>query len=49
MKLNIAVLPGDGIGPEIVEQGMKAVKAVCEKIWPRTKLQTRSGGSGCHR
>ena len=31
MKLNIAVLPGDGIGPEIVEQGMKAVKAVCEK------------------
>ena len=31
MKLNIAVLPGDGIGPEIVEQGMKAVKAICEK------------------
>lgn len=31
MKLNIAVLPGDGIGPEIVEQAMKAVKAVCEK------------------
>ena len=29
MKLNIAVLPGDGIGPEIVEQAMKAVKAVC--------------------
>jgi len=32
MKLNIAVLAGDGIGPEIVEQGMKAVKAVCEKF-----------------
>lgn len=31
MKLNIAVLPGDGIGPEIVEQAMKAVKAVCAK------------------
>jgi len=31
MKLNIAVLPGDGIGPEIIEQGMKAVKAVCKK------------------
>ncbi|MDR1557757.1 MAG: 3-isopropylmalate dehydrogenase [Tannerellaceae bacterium] len=29
MRLNIAVLPGDGIGPEIIEQGMKAVKAVC--------------------
>jgi len=31
MILNIAVLPGDGIGPEIIEQGMKAVKAVCNK------------------
>ncbi|MDR2791561.1 MAG: 3-isopropylmalate dehydrogenase [Tannerellaceae bacterium] len=31
MKLNIAVLSGDGIGPEIVEQGMKAVRAVCRK------------------
>jgi 3-isopropylmalate dehydrogenase len=31
MKLNIAVLPGDGIGPEIIEQAMKAVKAVCKK------------------
>jgi 3-isopropylmalate dehydrogenase len=30
MKLNIAVLPGDGIGPEIIEQAMKVVKAVCE-------------------
>lgn len=32
MKMNIAVLPGDGIGPEIVEQGMKALKAVCQKF-----------------
>lgn len=32
MKLNIAVLAGDGIGPEIVEQGMKAIKAVCLKF-----------------
>lgn len=31
MKLNIAVLPGDGIGPEIVEQAMKVVKVVCEQ------------------
>ncbi|MDR2388879.1 MAG: 3-isopropylmalate dehydrogenase [Tannerellaceae bacterium] len=29
MKLNIAILPGDGIGPEIIEQGMKVVRAVC--------------------
>ena len=32
MKLNIAVLPGDGIGPEIVEQAMKVVKAVAQKF-----------------
>ena len=32
MKLNIALLPGDGIGPEIMEQGMKAVQAVCNKF-----------------
>lgn len=31
MNLNIAVLPGDGIGPEIIEQAMKVVKAICEK------------------
>jgi 3-isopropylmalate dehydrogenase len=32
MKLNIAILPGDGIGPEIVEQAMKVVKAVAQKF-----------------
>ena len=32
MKLNIAVLPGDGIGPEITEQAIKAVKAVVKKF-----------------
>lgn len=32
MNIRIAVLAGDGIGPEIVEQGMKAVKAVCRKF-----------------
>ncbi|MDR1980819.1 MAG: 3-isopropylmalate dehydrogenase [Tannerellaceae bacterium] len=31
MKLVIAILPGDGIGPEIVEQGMKAIQAVSHK------------------
>ncbi|MCK4880100.1 MAG: 3-isopropylmalate dehydrogenase, partial [Bacteroidales bacterium] len=28
MDFNIAVLPGDGIGPEIVEQAIKVLKAV---------------------
>ncbi|NQU51229.1 MAG: 3-isopropylmalate dehydrogenase [Bacteroidetes bacterium] len=32
MKLNIAILPGDGIGPEIIEQAMKTVKAVANKF-----------------
>lgn len=32
MKLKIAVLPGDGIGPEIIEQALQATKAVCEKF-----------------
>lgn len=32
MKLNIAVLAGDGIGPEISEQGVAVMKAVCHKF-----------------
>lgn len=32
MDLKIAVLPGDGIGPEIVTEALKATKAVCEKF-----------------
>ncbi|HDR50021.1 MAG TPA: 3-isopropylmalate dehydrogenase [Mariniphaga anaerophila] len=32
MKLKIAILPGDGIGPEIIEQAMKTVKAVAKKF-----------------
>jgi len=30
--LNIAVLPGDGIGPEIVEQALNVTKTVCKKF-----------------
>ena len=32
MKLNIAVLPGDGIGPEIVNVALNVTKAVCKKF-----------------
>ena len=32
MKLNIAKLPGDRIGPEVVEQAVKAVDAVCRRF-----------------
>ena len=31
MKLKIAVLPGDGIGPEIMNVALDVLKAVCEK------------------
>ncbi|MDR1719866.1 MAG: 3-isopropylmalate dehydrogenase, partial [Dysgonamonadaceae bacterium] len=31
MKLKIAVLPGDGIGPEVTAQALKVVEAVCRK------------------
>jgi 3-isopropylmalate dehydrogenase len=32
MRLNIAVLPGDGIGPEIIAQALKVTFAVCRKF-----------------
>lgn len=32
MKLKIAVLPGDGIGPEITKQSVKVLKAVAERF-----------------
>jgi len=32
MKLNIALLPGDGIGPEVIDQAVKVVNAVAEKF-----------------
>ena len=32
MKLRIAVLAGDGIGPEIMEQGVAVMSAIAEKF-----------------
>lgn len=32
MNLNIAVLPGDGIGPEIIAEAMAATNAVCDRF-----------------
>ncbi len=32
MKKNIAVIPGDGIGPEVTQQSIKVLKAVAEKF-----------------
>lgn len=30
MRMNIALIPGDGIGPEIVNEGVKVLNKVCE-------------------
>lgn len=32
MKKNIAVLPGDGIGPEVIEQALKVLDAVADRF-----------------
>ncbi|WCO02138.1 3-isopropylmalate dehydrogenase [Psychroserpens ponticola] len=32
MKLNIAVLPGDGIGPEVTKQSIKVLKAIAQEF-----------------
>tara|TARA_B100000686_G_scaffold355039_2_gene469321 strand:+ start:10425 stop:11492 length:1068 start_codon:yes stop_codon:yes gene_type:complete len=32
MKLNIALLAGDGIGPEIIDQAVKVSNAICKKF-----------------
>jgi 3-isopropylmalate dehydrogenase len=39
MKLKLAILPGDGIGPEIIDQAMKAVKAVVLKFNHELKFE----------
>ena len=31
-NLNIAVLPGDGIWSEIIEQALNVIKAICQKF-----------------
>lgn len=39
MNFKIAVLPGDGIGPEIIEQALKVVDAVCDKFGHRAEYE----------
>ncbi len=43
-ELNIAVLPGDGIGPEIMGQALKVTKAVCNRYGH--KLNYKEGLTG---
>lgn len=45
MKLNIALLPGDGIGPEIVAQAYKSVEAICQKFGHEVSSQEAQVGA----
>ncbi len=40
MNFNIAVLPGDGIGPEIIAEALEVTKAVCRKFGHTMKYET---------
>ncbi|MCX7749822.1 MAG: 3-isopropylmalate dehydrogenase [Clostridia bacterium] len=46
MKFNIAVLPGDGIGPEVIEQSIEIIMAVGEKYGHKFIL-TEAKLGGC--
>ena len=41
MKYNIALLPGDGIGPEVTDQALKALRAI-EDVYEHTFTYTRA-------
>jgi 3-isopropylmalate dehydrogenase len=45
MKLNIAVLPGDGIGPEVTNQAIKALKAIASEFDHNFKFTTADVGA----
>ncbi|MEX0884084.1 MAG: isocitrate/isopropylmalate family dehydrogenase, partial [Cyclobacteriaceae bacterium] len=32
MEMNIALLPGDGIGPEVIDQAVKTVKSIAKRF-----------------
>lgn len=45
MDLRIAVLPGDGIGPEISQQGVNVMSAVCERFGHNVSYQYATCGA----
>lgn len=45
MKLKIAVLPGDGIGPEIMDVAINVLKAICNKFNHELEYQTALVGA----
>jgi len=45
MKLKIALLPGDGIGPEVTQQAVKVLNAISEKYNHTFEYKTASVGA----
>ena len=45
MKKKIAVLPGDGIGPEVIEQAIKVLEAVAERYGHQFDYQNADVGA----
>lgn len=46
MAYKIAVLPGDGIGPEIINQAVKVLKVFCERGMEMVFTEAPVGGAG---
>lgn len=49
MKLNIALLAGDGIGPEVIDQAVKVVNAVAKKFNHEVNWTSALTGAAAHR
>ena len=46
-EFNIAVLPGDGIGPEVIAEAIKVIKIIESKLGLQIKLnEALVGGAG---
>ena len=41
MKLKIAVLPGDGIGPEVTNQSIKVLNCIVDKYREKKFIQAK--------
>jgi len=44
MKMRIAIIPGDGIGPEIMSEALKVLKAVCSRFGHELSYDTFLAG-----
>ena len=48
MKKKIAVIEGDGIGPEVTRQSIRVLKFHCRNFQPRVSLHLLPDGRRCH-